>query len=316
MRASPRSSRAFLPRVPRLPTIRSRRSRRTSAWSACRVTGLCGCRCARLIEGAHRGLGLGHRFLRHLERTSVLVHIVDVSSASRRDPVDDLTTVRRSSRSSARARGQAQIVAANKIDALDDEGRVLALAGRADELKLLARSARCRTLPAPLDLEGGGTPTRSARSALSHHRQIDGTPDARAEPMRRRAGRDDRRVSANSLRGRPDPRDTMIWVEGPPRMRHAAFAHGQALLEPVKAPVGEGSTRRRIHWRRATSRAASGPATSLRAAPTPSPVTPEMRLEAASSSSARPASASTRPSSSRASILLAATIWGLAASAG
>jgi len=90
-----------------------------------------------LIEGAHRGLGLGHQFLRHLERTKVLVHLVDVSSASGRSPVDDLDTVRRELElfqpSLAR---KPQLVAANKMDAVDDPGRVDALAARAQELGL------------------------------------------------------------------------------------------------------------------------------------------------------------------------------------
>jgi len=90
-----------------------------------------------LIEGAHRGLGLGHQFLRHLERTKVLVHLVDVSSASGRDPVHDLDTVRRELELfQPTLAAKPQLVAANKIDALDDPQRVTALQRRASKLRL------------------------------------------------------------------------------------------------------------------------------------------------------------------------------------
>ena len=90
-----------------------------------------------LIEGAHRGLGLGHQFLRHLERTKVLIHVVDVSGASGRDPVDDLTTVRRELELfQPELAAKPQLVAANKTDAVDDETRVTAVGARASELGL------------------------------------------------------------------------------------------------------------------------------------------------------------------------------------
>jgi GTP-binding protein len=78
-----------------------------------------------LIDGAHAGHGLGHQFLRHIERTKVLVHLVDVSGASGRDPVHDFDTViEELRRFDAKVAAKPQIVAANKIDALDDPSRL------------------------------------------------------------------------------------------------------------------------------------------------------------------------------------------------
>ena len=90
-----------------------------------------------LIEGAHRGLGLGHQFLRHLERTKVLVHLVDVSGATGRNPVDDFETVRAELTLFDPAfAAKPQIVAANKVDAMDDAKGAKDLEKRAKKLKL------------------------------------------------------------------------------------------------------------------------------------------------------------------------------------
>src|SRR5437660_11768125 len=81
-----------------------------------------------LIEGAHRGLGLGHRFLRHLERTKVLVHLVDIPGATGRDPVEDLDTLRRELELfEPTLAAKPQLVAANKMDAVDEAARAAAL---------------------------------------------------------------------------------------------------------------------------------------------------------------------------------------------
>jgi GTPase len=91
-----------------------------------------------LIKGAHEGHGLGDRFLRHVERTKVLVHLVDVSGASGRDPVEDFDTIQEELRLfDPELAAKPQIVAANKIDALDDPGA----------LKRLTRHVRARRLP-------------------------------------------------------------------------------------------------------------------------------------------------------------------------
>ena len=81
-----------------------------------------------LIKGAHEGHGLGHQFLRHIERTKILVHLVDVSSESGRDAVEDFDTIRDELRRfDERVAAKPEIVVATKIDALDDPARLDAL---------------------------------------------------------------------------------------------------------------------------------------------------------------------------------------------
>lgn len=85
-----------------------------------------------LIEGAHAGAGLGDRFLRHIERTKLLLHLIDVSSLSGRETVSDYETVNRELKSyNADLAGRPQIVVATKLDALDDPERLESLRARA-----------------------------------------------------------------------------------------------------------------------------------------------------------------------------------------
>src|SRR5215204_4300182 len=77
-----------------------------------------------LIAGAHAGAGLGDRFLRHVERTKLLLHLVDVSGLSR-DPVADLSTVAEELEAySPAVAAKPRMCVATKIDALDDPGRL------------------------------------------------------------------------------------------------------------------------------------------------------------------------------------------------
>ena len=90
-----------------------------------------------LIEGAHEGHGLGDRFLKHLERTKVLIHVIDVSGMSAREPEADLDVLRHElSRFNADLANKPQLVAANKIDALTDESSIAPLEARAKALGL------------------------------------------------------------------------------------------------------------------------------------------------------------------------------------
>lgn len=74
-----------------------------------------------IIEGANEGIGLGHDFLRHIERTKVLVHIVDISGIEGRDPLDDFEKINTELKKyNEKLSSRPQIVVANKMDILDD----------------------------------------------------------------------------------------------------------------------------------------------------------------------------------------------------
>lgn len=86
-----------------------------------------------LIEGAHEGHGLGDRFLRHVERTTLLLHLVDVSSSGR-DPVSDYEIINHELAAyNEQLASREQIVVATKIDALDEPDRVSAVRARAEK---------------------------------------------------------------------------------------------------------------------------------------------------------------------------------------
>lgn len=75
-----------------------------------------------LIEGAHEGIGLGHQFLRHIERTRVIVHIIDMSGMEGRDPYEDYVTINEELKQyNMRLTERPQLIVANKMDMPDAE---------------------------------------------------------------------------------------------------------------------------------------------------------------------------------------------------
>ena len=75
-----------------------------------------------LIEGAHEGIGLGHAFLRHVERCRLLIHVIDVSGSEGRDPIDDFNKINAELAAfNPELAERKQIIAANKCDLCDDE---------------------------------------------------------------------------------------------------------------------------------------------------------------------------------------------------
>ena len=75
-----------------------------------------------LIEGASEGIGLGHEFLKHIERTKVIIHMVDAASVEGRDPVEDIYTINKELENyNEEIAKRPQVIAANKIDAIYED---------------------------------------------------------------------------------------------------------------------------------------------------------------------------------------------------
>lgn len=87
-----------------------------------------------LIEGASQGIGLGHNFLRHVERSRVLIHILDVSGSEGRDPWKDFLTINNELELySPQLAQKKQIVAGNKIDLVEDQSQLEALKKKVED---------------------------------------------------------------------------------------------------------------------------------------------------------------------------------------
>ena len=72
-----------------------------------------------LIEGASEGVGLGHEFLRHIERTKMMIHVVDAAGSEGRDPIDDIYKINAELEAyNPEIASRPQVIAANKIDGI------------------------------------------------------------------------------------------------------------------------------------------------------------------------------------------------------
>ncbi|MGM0874415.1 MAG: GTPase ObgE [Bacillota bacterium] len=99
-----------------------------------------------LIEGAHQGVGLGHQFLRHIERTRVIVHVIDMSSLEGRDPYEDYVTINAELKEyNLRLTERPQIIVANKMDMPESEDNLAEFKKKLeDDVKIFPISAITR----------------------------------------------------------------------------------------------------------------------------------------------------------------------------
>jgi GTP-binding protein len=95
-----------------------------------------------LIEGAHRGLGLGHEFLRHITRCRVLMFVIDVAGSEGRNPIEDLQNLRREiDLYDPALSSRPWLVVANKMDLTDAKKNLRAMQERFPRIKIIPTSA-------------------------------------------------------------------------------------------------------------------------------------------------------------------------------
>ena len=146
-----------------------------------------------LIEGAHEGAGLGHRFLKHMQRCRVIVHLVD-AAAPERDPLADFDAINRELELFDQAlRRKTQVVAANKIDLPEARERAEAFAKQLKRRKIrvhLISGATGEGLDGILDamvnaLDAAGVPQPLERDLHPHEAAAEGAPDRSARARRK-----------------------------------------------------------------------------------------------------------------------------------
>ena len=87
-----------------------------------------------LVEGASEGVGLGHAFLRHVERTRLLLHVLDIAGSEGRDPVEDFEQINRELENYGELANRPQIIVCNKIDLPDSEENLARIRAVGEEL--------------------------------------------------------------------------------------------------------------------------------------------------------------------------------------
>lgn len=121
---------------------------------------------AGIIEGAHKGLGLGIKFLKHIERTKVLIHVVDISGEEGRDPIEDFEKINAELREyDPNLLKKPMIVAANKVDQLEGEEQL-------ERFKAHCEAAGCKVFPMSAAIgEGVQDVLREALYQLEHYEE-------------------------------------------------------------------------------------------------------------------------------------------------